>query len=176
MLILLTGLPGTGKSSLANALASVMHADVLNRDTIRDAIFPAHDLDYSSAQNELASQVTYRVAEYILGRDPQRVLILDGRPFSRRVQVEEVVSLARRAGHPLQVIHCWAPDAVVEQRLEADLQNAKNLAAGRTSEKYWRIKDAFEPLEMQHLSLNTEESVEQLVNQVLAYLASHHAR
>ncbi len=83
----------------------------------------------------MASQVTYRVAEYILKRDSDRVLTLDGRPFSRRVQVEEVAALAHRAGQPLHVIHCWAPDAVVERRLQVDLQNAKNLAAGRTERK-----------------------------------------
>ncbi|MCB0136309.1 MAG: AAA family ATPase, partial [Caldilineaceae bacterium] len=91
MLVLLTGLPGSGKSHLARALASALHADVLDRDAVRDAIFPARDLDYSAEQNELASQVTYQVAEYILRRDPVRTLILDGRPFSKRIQVEKVV-------------------------------------------------------------------------------------
>ncbi len=170
MLVLLTGLPGSGKSHLARALAAALPADVLDRDTIRDAIFPPHDLDYSAEQNELASQVTYRVAEYILLRDPQRVLILDGRPFSKHAQVEEVAALAQRVAHPLCVIYCWSPDAVVRRRLEEDIQSTGNTAAGRDMEKYLRIKASFEPLRVAHLSVNTDRPIEEVVRDVYAYL------
>ena len=170
MLVLLTGLPGSGKSHLARALASALHADVLDRDAVRDAIFPARDLDYSAEQNELASQVTYQVAEYILRRDPVRTLILDGRPFSKRIQVEKVVRLAERVEHRLCVIHCWAPDPVVYRRLEKDMRHTGNVAAGRNMEKYLRIKVGFEPLTIEHLSVNTDQPTEEIVHTVLAYL------
>jgi len=170
MLVLLTGLPGSGKSHLARALAVQLSADVLDRDAIRNAIFPAHDLTYSAAQNELASQVTYQVAEYILCRNPNRTLILDGRPFSKRMQVEDVVRLAERVGHRLCVIYCWAPDAVVYRRLEEDMRHTGNVAAGRNMEKYLRIKESFEPLVIEHLSVNTDQATEEIVRTVLAYL------
>ncbi len=170
MLVLLTGLPGAGKSYLASALSAVISADILDRDAVRDAIFPAHDLDYSPEQNELASQITYQVTEYILCRDAQRILILDGRPFSKRTQIEDIVKLAQRVGHELRTIYCWAPDAVVRQRLEQDLRLTGNLAADRTMTKFLRIKRSFEPLTIDHLTVNTVEPVETLVEQVLDYL------
>lgn len=166
----MTGLPGTGKSYLAQALATALAADVLDRDAIRDRIFPARDLDYSAEQNELASQVTYRVAEYILSRDPQRILILDGRPFSRRAQVDEVVTLARKVGHRLYVIYCWAPDEVVHRRLEEDLRSTGNLAADRTMDKYYRIKRSFEPLTIEHLSVDTTRPIEVILGEALAFI------
>lgn len=174
MLVLLTGLPGSGKSHLARALASVLHADVLDRDAIRDAIFPARDLDYSAEQNELASQVAYQVAEYILLRDRDRVLILDGRPFSKHTQVDEVVMLAQRVRHPLCVVYCWAPDAVVRRRLEDDIASTGNVASGRNMEKYLRIKATFEPLQVEHLSVNTDQSIDEVVQVVLTRIAQVH--
>jgi predicted kinase len=172
MVILLTGLPGAGKSHLAKELAPELSADILDRDVIRNAIFPLHDLDYSAAQNELASQVTYRVAEYILQRGPQRVLILDGRPYSKRTQVDEVIALATRVDHPLRVIYCWAPDEVVRQRLARDLRETGNVAADRSMQKYLRIKRCFEPLTVPHLTVDTSQPMAKMLKHVLAYLDS----
>jgi predicted kinase len=170
MIVLFTGLPGAGKSHLAGALARAIGADVLNRDAIRNAIFPRRDLDYSPEQNELASQILYRVAEYILQRNRERVLILDGRPFSRQAQLTDVVRLAAKVEHELRVIHCTAPDAVVRERLMADLARSKRMAADRPVAKYLRSKQVFEPLVIPHLTIDTTRPVEQCVREVMQYL------
>ena len=170
MIVLLTGLPGTGKSYLARQLASRLGADVLDRDAVRDAVFPAHDLDYSPEQNELASQITYCVAEYILRRHPERLIILDGRPFSRREQVDEVVRLAAGIGHELRIVHCTAPEAVVRGRLAHDLSHGKNRDADRTVERYLRIKQNFDPLTVPHLVVDTSQPIDQVVQGVVRYL------
>jgi predicted kinase len=170
MLVVMTGLPGVGKSYLARALAARLGADVLDRDAVRDMVFPARDLDYSPEQNELSSQIVYKVAEYILGRNPHRILILDGRPFSQRVQVEEVEQLAQRCGHALRILHCWAPEEIVRARLEADLSISGNVAADRTMDKYWRIQAAFEPLAAPHLAVDTSQPLADMMELVLSYL------
>ncbi|MFN8454427.1 MAG: ATP-binding protein [Anaerolineae bacterium] len=170
MLILMTGLPGAGKSMLARTLAPILKADILDRDEIRNRIFPAPDIDYSDQQNELASQVTYQVAEYILQRNPDRILILDGRPFSKRSQIEVVQILAQRVKQTLKIIYCWAPDEVVRQRLEQDLAETGNVAADRTMEKYLRIKATFEDILVDHLAVDTSQPISIVVHQVLDYL------
>lgn len=170
MLVVMAGLPGVGKSYLARALGAQLKADVLDRDEVRDAIFPPRDLDYSPEQNELASQVIYMVAEYILRRDKARVLILDGRPFSKRAQVQEVERLGERCGHLLRIVYCWAPEDVVQQRLDADLSSSGNVAADRTMDKYRRIQRAFEPLGVDHLSVDTSQPLDDNISRVLHYL------
>lgn len=168
MVILFAGLPGTGKSYLAEKLTETIDAVVLDRDVIRDAIFPENDLDYSEEQNEVASQVTYMVSRYILEGSPNRTVILDGRPFSRQSQVAEVQYLARSTGHELRVIYCWAPDDVVRRRLQEDARRMQ--VADRTIDKYYRIQRSFEPLVVDHLVLDTTNPVGELVLTVLEYI------
>ncbi len=170
MFVLLAGLPGVGKSTLAQALASQLDATVLDRDLIRDRLFPAQDLDYSPEQNELASQVTYQVAEYIAVRHPDRILILDGRPFSQRTQIDEIRELANRTQHPLRIIYLWAPDELVADRLEHDLRIRQDYAANRNMEKYRRIRRRFEPIDAEHLSLDTSAPLADLVKNAVAYV------
>ena len=170
MLVVMTGLPGTGKSVLARQLAKDLDADVLDRDEIRDAIFPARSLDYSAEQNELASQVLYRAAQYILERQPERVLIFDGRPFSRRTQLDVVCDLAARLRQSLRVLYCWAPEDVVRRRLEEDLRNLRNVAAGRNMEKYLAIRSTFEQIAVDHLAVDTSQPLDDVVAAALEYI------
>ncbi|MCB9138042.1 MAG: AAA family ATPase [Caldilineaceae bacterium] len=170
MFVLLAGLPGVGKSTLANALAAEAGATVLDRDKVRDSIFPAVDLDYTAEQNELASQVTYLVAEYIARRNPERIIILDGRPFSRTAQIREVERLAARAGHALRIFYLWAPDDVVAARLQHDLTVRQDHAANRNMRKYRRIQQQFEPIQAEHLSLDASVPLPELVRAALAYI------
>jgi predicted kinase len=170
MIILMMGLPGTGKSTLARVLAKSFPATILNRDEIRDDIFPLEDLDYSDEQNELASQVTYIVAEYILRQHEDRIIILDGRPYSRKEQIKEVQELAIKVKHPLKAIYCWAPDHIVRKRLQEDLSEPENMKADRTYDKYLRIKDSFDTVEIEYLKVDTSQPLEDIVPRAFTYL------
>jgi len=171
MLIVLAGLPGVGKSTLAQALAKRLDAFVLDKDSIRDAIFPASEVDYSDPQNALATDVVYMVAGYILERRPDTRLILDGKPFSQEAQRMAARGLAVRTGSDFRLIHCVAPDDLVRQRLEEEsARNPQNAAADRTFAKYLRIKEIFEPITMPHLVVDTAHSLKDEVEVCARYV------
>lgn len=174
MILLLAGLPGTGKSTLARALASALGADVLDRDAIRNAIFPQRDLAFCDEQNALCSRILYQVAEHILQRDPTRVLIFDGRPFSKAAQIDEVATLAERVGTPLRIILCEAPEELVQARLTTDLHAPSALPVDNRRDKYWRDKAAFEQITRPHLVLDTSQAVQSAVQVVVESLAFHY--
>lgn len=172
MILLLAGLPGTGKSTLARALAPALGADILDRDAIRNAIFPTRDLTFSDEQNALCSQILYQVAEFLLQRDPERILIFDGRPFSKAAQIDEVAKLAERVRTSLRIVLCTAPDEVVQARLTADLSAPSELPVDNRRDKYWRDKSVFEPITRQHLMLDTSQPVESAMAAVVQWLAN----
>lgn len=171
MLVVLAGLPGVGKSTLAAALARRRGALVLDKDRIRDAIFPPSEVDYSDPQNALATEAVLMVAGYILERDPDKLVVLDGKPYSRESQRLAAYQLAGRCGTPFRLIHCVAPDGVVRQRLEvATARDPRNLVADRTYAKVQRIKAAFEPIRLPHLVIDTTEPRRLQLDACLRYL------
>lgn len=170
MIVLLIGLPGAGKTWLANQLENYLDCTILNRDHIRDAIFPEKELDFSDPQNELASQVTNMVAEYILQRNSDYLLFLDGRPFSKQYQIEEVRNLAAHVGHKIKGIYCWAPDEIVANRLEKDQKESNYDSKNRTMKKYYRIRENFDEILIDHIRINTHESLMENLSKIISFL------
>jgi hypothetical protein len=91
MIVLMAGLPGTGKTTLARELAARVGGRLLSKDEIRHALFSADEIEYSSQQDDFCQQVMLGTAAHLLQRDPNRIVFLDGRPFSRRYQIDNVV-------------------------------------------------------------------------------------
>src|SRR5881396_2957258 len=98
MIVIMAGLPGTGKSTLAQALAQRLPGAVLDKDEIRAALFqPAH-VEYSPAQDDFCQEIMLQTAAYLLAKDAEFHVLLDGRTFSRRYQRERVIEFCRQVG------------------------------------------------------------------------------
>ncbi len=172
MLIVMAGLPATGKSTIAQRLARDLPALLLDKDTIRAALFPPSEIDYSVQQDDLCVRVMLQAADYVLRRDRTKHVILDGRPFSRGYQVIECALAAQGLGVPLKVIHCLCSDETARKRLKRDSQEGSHLAANRDFGLYQTLKAHFEPITQEKLLVNTDEDVETCLLSCLAYLRS----
>lgn len=155
MLIALAGLPGTGKSTLARRLAAELGGVVLSKDNVRTTLFPPPVLDYSREQDDLAMGAIYAAAVHILATDPGRPVILDGRTYSKRYQVDALLGAAEAAGQSARVIECVCSDEVARERLERDAEAGTHPAGNRTFELYREVKARTEPLAVPRLVLDT---------------------
>jgi adenylylsulfate kinase len=172
MLIAMAGLPGTGKSTIARALAAALDAVVLDKDEIRAALFPPDGIEYSREQDDLCVSIMLQIAEFMLRRNPQRAIILDGRTFSQSYQVQAVVRAAEKMKADLAFIECTCSEKTALRRLAADNAGGAHPAANRDAALYRQLSAHADPLNHPHLTVDSEQSLEACVAQALSYLSA----
>jgi adenylylsulfate kinase len=165
MIVLMAGLPGSGKSTLSRELAARTSGRVLNKDEIRSALFPPSAIEYSREQDDFCIEVALAAAGYILRREPQRLVFLDGRTFSRRSQIDVVLQAAQKLGQPWRILECVCSEETARRRIEA--QREEHPAGDRDFALYLRIRAAWEEITLPKTMVNTEQELEICVVQAL---------
>src|SRR5437764_9199405 len=111
----MAGLPGTGKSTLAEELAAQLGGVVASKDRIRDAAFGPL-VDYSAAQDDFCMELVYRTVRYLRETRPGVMVAIDGRTYSRRAQVNRLLEALPEMP---RWIECVCDEEVARQRLDA---------------------------------------------------------
>ncbi|MFF2013815.1 AAA family ATPase [Streptomyces sp. NPDC058195] len=117
MIVALGGRPLTGKTTLARMLANAMPGILLDRVALQRALFP----ELATASPELNDRLyewLLQAAAWQLDSQPGAVIVLDGRPLTRRRDVLSLRRFAAGIGHPLHIVECVCPDVVAAQRAE----------------------------------------------------------
>ena len=155
MLILMAGLPGTGKSTLSRALVAELGGTVLDKDQIRAALFPASDIEYSTEQDDFCMGIMLKVAGYIFRRNPSRLIFLDGRTFSRRYQLDRATGFAEAISQPWRIIECVCSEETARERLISD---QGHVAANRDFNLYGEVKARFEEITLPKIVIDTDQT------------------
>ncbi len=161
----MAGLPGTGKSTLARALAAKLGGVVLDKDQIRAAVFPQELIEYSQRQDDFSMEMLFQTANYLICEAGVKWVFVDGRPFARREQVERVRQAAREIGCQMKIVLCQCPEETARLRLQQP-----HLAANRNWELYQKLKAEFEPIEERHLVVETERPLDEAIAKALRFL------
>ena len=166
--VLFAGLPGTGKSTLARAMADRLKAAILDKDRVRGALFSGALTDYSAEQDQLCMRAILEAAAYLTERRRVDYIFFDGRTFSTQAQIEDVLLAAARAGVRWRIVQVTCADAVAEERLARSDPN--HPAKNRDPSLYRTIKQHFEPIQQAKLQVDTTPGVDKVLKEVEAYL------
>jgi adenylylsulfate kinase len=170
VIVAMAGLPGTGKSTLARALAERLPALVLNKDIVRAALFPSAETEYSDAQDDLVVGILLQVAEYHFEKDASRCIILDGRTFSKKPQVDVLVRYSQFNRRVLKLIYCTCSSELARLRIQHDAASGAHPASNRGFDLYLQLQAAADPLQIPHLCVDTGQPLEACIQNCLAYL------
>jgi predicted kinase len=167
MIVLMAGLPGTGKTTLARELALRTRGALVGKDELRAAIFSPEDIEYTVKQDDFVMKLMLDAARYLLERDGTRKVFLDGRPFSRSYQIERVLQFAREIAQPWVIIECKCSDESAQQRLESDKSHT---AVNRSFALYLDVKARFETINHPTTVIDTDQPLEYCIKQAMTAL------
>jgi predicted kinase len=165
MIILMAGLPGTGKSTLARALADTTSGAILSKDQIRAALFSLEDIEYSTAQDDFCMEVMLNTSRYLLQKNPKRKIFLDGRTFSRHYQIDYVIEVANELAQPWTILECTCSEESARRRLDLDPNHP---ARNRDFSLYLKVKSNFEPITHSKTVIDADQPLDACVRIALA--------
>lgn len=170
MIVIMAGLPGTGKSTLARELARRLRGAVLDKDAIRAALFQPALVEYSLAQDDFCQEIMLKTAAYLLAKDADFYVLLDGRTFSRRYQRERVIEYCPQVGTTWAMLECVCAERTALGRLAEAMAQNTHPATNRTPELYRQISQAWEPIDRPKLVIDTDANLDSCVDRALLYL------
>ena len=130
--IVVSGLPGTGKSHFCITLAKRLPFVILESDALRKSLFPSPN--YSPQESSRLFRACHLLIERFLKKGIP--LILDATNLSERFR-ERLYNIADRLNVKLILVRVEAPTKVVHERLEAR-QKAANPA--NKSDADWEVR------------------------------------
>jgi len=159
--IVVSGLPGTGKSYFCSQLAERLPFVILESDALRKALFSLPS--YSSKESSHLFRAIHLLIERLLKKGIP--LILDATNLSERYR-EYLYSIADRLDVKLIMVRVEAPPQVVYERLKTRLENSGNKSDAEWA-VYQRMKPSAQKIRRNHYAVDTSRDITPVLDKIV---------
>ena len=158
LLVLLVGLPASGKSYFGRLVAARLGGEVIQTDGVRKELF--REPRYTSRESETVyAECHRRVTEAVTAG---RAVIFDATNLVERRR-RPLYALADENGARLVVVLTWAPGKLIRERLAGRSAGVDPLDLSDATWSVYRKMRRPEPISRPHLLVNTAVGLEQAV-------------
>ena len=162
-LVILSGLPGTGKSYFANFLSRRLSFVTVGSDRMRKTLVPQPR--YKRSEHIRVFAACHRLIEELLTEEYR--VIFDATNLTEGFR-RPVYELSARAGSPYCVVGFTAPGSLVRERLR---RRSDGLFPDDYSDADWRVygrlRPGQEPIQHTHIQADSSADIVPVVDQVL---------
>lgn len=158
MIVIVFGLPGSGKSYFADRLAARIEADYISSDRVRKKMF----VNRKYSENEKLSVYNEMLGQTRQAVEQNKSLVVDA-TFYKDVIRKKFIN---EVGRNILFIEVKADEFVIKERLKQ--RRADSEADFKV---YQNIQAQFEPMKEPHLILYSfHDNIDEMMNQALKYL------
>jgi predicted kinase len=161
MLILICGLPATGKSTVAKRLSKALGTEVLRTDIVRRELIK--DPSYTQGEKDFIYKAVFLIADYLIKNDVN--VIIDGTFYKESLR-KRARDIARKRGKRFFLIESRCPEDIVLKRLENRKRNLRS-PSDADVDVYYNIKKLFEEIEEDHIVIETGWNINESVKGVI---------
>ncbi len=176
IIVVVAGLPRTGKSTLANELARRTNLVPLDVDLARYSDSPPRNPEPRGSEKEertamaLAYQRNHQRAQELLQNDHPVVL---NATYSRGVYHKQLKELSDKTGCRIVFFLLETPDDVIRTRLASGLQSGVSNVT--TFEQYDAIRDRYEEYPNGVIRIRTDRSIAACVEELVKHITNETA-
>lgn len=164
--IIVSGLPGTGKSFFCRKLAARFPACIVESDAMRKTLFPSPE--YSAAENARLFAACHALIEQLLSNGIP--VIFDATNLSERHR-ERLYNIADRANARLFLIRVEAPPSVTYERLQARKQHRDPEDKSDADwEVYKRMSQKVDKIWRNHFVVDTSRDIAPAIDKIVRTL------
>ncbi len=162
-LILVSGLPGTGKSFFSRKLAEKLPSIILESDTLRKILFPSPT--YNPQESQRLFTAIHGLVEELLRSGI--TIILDATNLIERNR-ENLYRIAENVQAKLIIVKVEAPSEVIQQRLQ---DRSANADPNENSDADWQVyemmKSTTQKIRRNYFALDTSKDINPVIDKII---------